>query len=736
MQARFSNVQSPISNGKFGEDDRAISVRGVLLKMNDGHEEMDLLFNTGSTSVFENHLTFAMNAMANQALESTPQNLEGYKRWLYARPANYYNLIDMLIKGPSSYTKLHYYTKFPILLTNSDGMEHYCKFRLVPFDKESEIEGLLTEAEQKEVWKRAADPDDDRSKDYLRKELQRRVKESGETMFRLEIMTKAKTGQEQQCFFHPSADWRSSWEDLAFLNLDDILTTDEMRNLWGAPGNLPSGLSLIKPINSCDPNWTNYARHEIYTRNAHIREVREAFGGNPVAQLEANIKYEVEVTTGDRKYAGTDCNVYLTIVGNCGSTQKHYLDKWFKNDFEQGSKELYKFSDRNIGMIEYIIIGIDPTYHISGNSAWYLEKVLIEANGVQTTFPHFQWITDGTTHRNENPLILTTNKTRLPGEETTHRQTARMLQAVQQQEIVQWSHDLPLGGEKTEDVAKSLPGFLKVPGLKYDDLDPRYAWYEERYAEYRNLKSELLNLNIRVRIKNFFDPISSYEEFKEVADRLESESEESVWLEDWDKDAEFGRQTLNGMNPLGIHRIKSIPKKFAVTQDHFDGLLKRGLTLEEELASGHMYMVDFKILDGVSTGTYEGRQLEMGAAMALFYHEPENDDLLPVAIQLGQTPGPDFPIWTPKDTRDDWLQAKFWFRNADAQVGQLVTHLAQTHLFVEVSLLSLLFTFELILPSSSAICCGYAQKFVHCPPCPEVAEGAHEVHHCYRHTRT
>ena len=682
-------------------------MRGALLKLNIGREEMDLLFNTGSTSDFENHLTFAMNAMANQALESTPQNLEGYKRWLYVRPANYHNLIDMLVKGPSSYTKLHFYTKFPVLLTDDNGMEHFCKFRLVPFDKSSEIEGLLTEAEQKEVWKRAADPEDGRSEDYLRMELQQKLKKekskgSSEFHFRLEIMTKAKTGQEQQCFFHPSADWRSPWEDLALVKLDNVLTTDEMRNLWGAPGNLPPGLSLIKPINSSDPNWINYARHEIYTRNAQIREVRQAFGGNPVAQIsnhfEESMKYEVEVHTGNMKYAGTDSNAYILIVGKAGSTQKHYMDKWFKNGFERGARETYKFSDRSVGMIEYIIIGIDPEGQSCWRSflccpttgirseeyrAWYLEKVLVEANGVQTTFPHYQWVTDGTTHRNENPLILAANKTLLPGEDTSVRQTARMLQTMQHQEIVQWSYDLPVG-ETTKDVSESLPGFLKVPGLKYDDLDPRYAWYEEHFAEYRDLRKMLLEMNVKVRIKNFFKPISDYEEYKEVADRLEDESDEAKWLEDWDSDAEFGRQTLNGMNPLGIHRIKSIPEKFAVTQDHLNGLLKRGLTLEEELASGHIYMVDFEILDGVSTGTFEGRQIEMGAAMALFYHEPENNDLLPVAIQLGQKPGPDCPIWTPKDTRDDWLQAKFWYRNADAQVGQLVSHLAQTHFFVEV----------------------------------------------------
>ena len=95
-------------------------MRGALLKLRVGREDMDLLFNTGSTSIFENHMTFAMNAMANAALEGSPQNLEAYKRWLYVRPANYYNLIDMMVKGPSSYTKLHYYTKFPVLLTSKN----------------------------------------------------------------------------------------------------------------------------------------------------------------------------------------------------------------------------------------------------------------------------------------------------------------------------------------------------------------------------------------------------------------------------------------------------------------------------------------------------------------------------------------------------------------------------------------------------------------------------------------
>ena len=42
--------------------------------------------------------------------------------------------------------------------------------------------------------------------------------------------------------------------------------------------------------------------------------------------------------------------------------------------------------------------------------------------------------------------------------------------------------------------------------------------------------------------------------------------------------------------------------------------------------------------------------LEMGAAMALFYDEPEDDNLLPISFQLGGMQGPHFMIWTPKDT--------------------------------------------------------------------------------------
>ena len=84
-------------------------------------------------------------------------------------------------------------------------------------------------------------------------------------------------------------------------------------------------------------------------------------------------------------------------------------------------------------------------------------------------------------------------------------------------------------------------------------------------------------------VHNFFDPIDSIEEYMEVVESAEKggigqfsnnfmccrpcfgqwfvnetpgqlETEEKAWLEDWDSDIEFGRQTLNGMNPGCIQR--------------------------------------------------------------------------------------------------------------------------------------------------------------------------------------
>ena len=51
----------------------------------------------------------------------------------------------------------------------------------------------------------------------------------------------------------------------------------------------------------------------------------------------------------------------------------------------------------------------------------------------------------------------------------------------------------------------------------------------------------------------------------------------------WQNDAEFGRQMLNGAHPLRIRRISKVPETMKVSHSMIKGSLQRSLTLEEEL---------------------------------------------------------------------------------------------------------------------------------------------------------
>ena len=67
------------------------------------------------------------------------------------------------------------------------------------------------------------------------------------------------------------------------------------------------------------------------------------------------------------------------------------------------------------------------------------------------------------------------------------------------------------------------------------------------------------------------------------------------------------------------------------------------------MEEGTIFLMDFEMLAGVSSVVKDGTRLEVPAAMVLFYLTP-SEDFVPIAIQLGQNPGKNCPIWTPGDS--------------------------------------------------------------------------------------
>ncbi|XP_006739000.1 arachidonate 15-lipoxygenase B [Leptonychotes weddellii] len=148
----------------------------------------------------------------------------------------------------------------------------------------------------------------------------------------------------------------------------------------------------------------------------------------------------------------------------------------------------------------------------------------------------------------------------------------------------------------------------------------------------------------------------------------------------WQEDAFFASQFLKGLNPVLIHRCCHLPENFPITDDMVAPVLGPGTSLQAELERGSLFLVDHGILSGIHTNVVNGRPQFSAAPMTLLFQRPGGGPLLPLAIQLSQTPGPDSPIFLPGDNKWDWLLAKTWVRNAEFSVHEAVTHLLHAHL--------------------------------------------------------
>ena len=142
-------------------------------------------------------------------------------------------------------------------------------------------------------------------------------------------------------------------------------------------------------------------------------------------------------------------------------------------------------------------------------------------------------------------------------------------------------------------------------------------------------------------------------------------------------DEEFGRQRLDGVNPFLLRRCDALPDHFPVKQADVASLLTNGSDLASLRDAGRLYLLDLAVLDGVAAAP--GRFL--CAPMCLFYVD-ERSRLLPLAIQLGQSPAVG-PIFTPHDDPWLWRTVKTHVQCADAQVQECISHLLRTHMVME-----------------------------------------------------
>lgn len=153
----------------------------------------------------------------------------------------------------------------------------------------------------------------------------------------------------------------------------------------------------------------------------------------------------------------------------------------------------------------------------------------------------------------------------------------------------------------------------------------------------------------------------------------------------WQSDRWFARMRLAGPNPIVLTRLETPLAHFPVTDHHYQATMGAEDSLDLALQQGRLYLADYAALHGAIPGVVPGYAKYLHAPLALFAVPREGTpdrSLRPVAIQVGQRPGPDNPIVTPQDEAH-WAQAKLAVQTADGNHHEAVAHLGRTHLLLE-----------------------------------------------------
>lgn len=146
----------------------------------------------------------------------------------------------------------------------------------------------------------------------------------------------------------------------------------------------------------------------------------------------------------------------------------------------------------------------------------------------------------------------------------------------------------------------------------------------------------------------------------------------------WMQDEEFARQRLDGINPYLLRLAPELPPNLPVTDTTLQGVLPPGTTLAQLQAEHRLFLQDYALLQGLAP--VFGRFC--CAPMALFWQD-DSGRLMPLAIQLGQSPAEAPVIFTPRDEHWTWLMARSFVQSADGTYHEVVAHLCRTHLVME-----------------------------------------------------
>ncbi|XP_030638932.1 arachidonate 15-lipoxygenase B [Chanos chanos] len=403
-----------------------------------------------------------------------------------------------------------------------------------------------------------------------------------------------------------------------------------------------------------DPKHPRIPGHIADDASQHIQKIPKCF------LILKPMEFHVTVRTSSLPHAGTYNMVWLSLVGTQSQSHPVRVDSATQHIISGSAWTIVMRTNEDLGSVVLIRLRLEPR-HGFPDLDWHCQDVQLQKSSAGQEvicFPCNRWLrtVDGDIELcSEQVCPLNLETVQILRDYRT-----KELQNKQQQ--IRWRTFID-GAPRCVDV----DGLQQLgPNLCYTRQSPGIdLFYLKGFADRGTSWNNLQELEILLAHQGRDNSVAKYVQAH------------------WREDAFFGYQCLNGCNPLVIRQIHNMPSNFSVTPDMLRAFLPEGSSLEAELESGRIYLLDYEVLEDLPANVINERQHYLTAPLCLLYYNQQGE-LKPIAIQLKQTAGENNPVFLPSDPEPDWLLAKIFVRNADFQCHQLLSHYLRTHALGEV----------------------------------------------------
>nr|XP_039267987.1 allene oxide synthase-lipoxygenase protein-like [Styela clava] len=391
------------------------------------------------------------------------------------------------------------------------------------------------------------------------------------------------------------------------------------------------------------------------------------------SKTDNTVEYTLHILTSDAfKGAGSDSSVYIDMIGEQNGIGTGWIKvhNVHKNDFERGKMDKFKIKAKDIGLP--LIIRLELR-HRSKPDKWACDEITVLYGNTEVMFPVYDWI--------ENEIWFTRGKA------LTHTQVkSPAVKSMRQREIeatkvkFQW-----IVRPNIDDIGWGLPRYVDATTFK--ELPKIFHATDVRQDNLFSRGFEAIVNRALATVKNAFSKIDDLDDYSRLYKHLQ-EDQDPVFMNRWKTDAEFGRQQLIGISPTSISKCTTLPDCCQISHSHVYDILNNGYSLEQEMQRGRIFIGDYsEVFQGVIRNkNSKGDELYCPDAICLYYASPE-EDFIPIAIQL--VPNDPETIFTPKDSAEDWLLAKMYFKVALSNLHEWHYHFMLTHNVMEPFAVSL-----------------------------------------------